>query len=53
MQSDLVLENLQLRKTLLETQSRLMNLEHKDIVRQIQEIENARPVSGGDVLSET
>ena len=50
MQSNLELENLQLRKLNLELQSRLMQVEHSKIDQRIKELENARPVSDNRVL---
>lgn len=50
MQSNLELENLQLRKLNLELQSRLMQVEHGKIDQRIKELENARPISDNLVL---
>ena len=50
MQSNLELENLQLRKINLELQSRLLQVEHARIEQRIKELENARPISDNLVL---
>lgn len=47
---ELKLENLKLKKTNLELQVRLIQLEHQSLTQQIQELENARPVSDAPAL---
>lgn len=50
MQPDLKLENLVLRKTNLELQARLIQLEHADLTKQIKELQDARPIPDNTVL---
>ena len=49
---DLELENLMLRRTNLELQSRLMAAEHEALTARIKELQNARPNAGGAVQSD-
>lgn len=49
---DLEIENLMLRRTNLELQSRLMAVEHDALTARIKELQNARPNADGAVQSD-
>ena len=49
---NLELENLMLRRTNLELQSRLMAMEHDALTARIKELQNARPNADGAVQSD-